>query len=250
MTWTTERTWTTGELETATLFNTYIRDNLNASFTGVASTNGDMPYASGANSIVPLGIGNPYQVLSIGSGAAIPSWRESYAPIDIVVTDAVVSNTTTETTIYTSPDIGSNFLGTTGGVYLDMIISYLNTVATPTVTITVKLDSTAIFTPSDAVPHGSSATKRVFRMRYSLTNKSSASSQYHFIEYYKNSGGAIPLSGPTGIQPAGTWTNENTSAVDLSSGTHNIVVTFQHGTASPSITATMKFAALYMARTV
>ena len=49
MAWTTPRTWTTGEIVTAALFNTHLRDNLNVTAPAVMTAQGDLLYASAAN---------------------------------------------------------------------------------------------------------------------------------------------------------------------------------------------------------
>ena len=65
MAWNTPRTFTTGEIITATILNTNIRDNLNASAAGVASGVGDVFYANAPNAIVPLALGSVYQQLMV-----------------------------------------------------------------------------------------------------------------------------------------------------------------------------------------
>jgi hypothetical protein len=49
MAWTTPRTWTTGEIVTAALMNTHLRDNLNVTAPAVMTAQGDLLYASAAN---------------------------------------------------------------------------------------------------------------------------------------------------------------------------------------------------------
>lgn len=49
MAWTTPRTWTTGEIVTAALLNTNLRDNLNVTAPAVMTAQGDLLYASAAN---------------------------------------------------------------------------------------------------------------------------------------------------------------------------------------------------------
>ena len=49
MAWTTPRTWVTGEIVTAAVMDTHVRDNLNVTAPAVMTTQGDIIYASGAN---------------------------------------------------------------------------------------------------------------------------------------------------------------------------------------------------------
>ena len=49
MAWTTPRTWTTGEIVTAALLDTHLRDNLNVTAPAVMTAQGDLLYASAAN---------------------------------------------------------------------------------------------------------------------------------------------------------------------------------------------------------
>src|SRR3990167_1526870 len=178
--WNTPRTFTTGEVITATILNTNIRDNLNASAAGVASAVGDVFYASAANTIAPLSLGSIYQVLAVNGAGTIPFWSEAYAPIDIVTADTEVVNTTTETDIYTSSDIGGNLLGTTGAIKIFFLISYLNNSGVGIAfTLKIKLDSTTIFTPINLAAHGTSANRRLGWMIYTMSQKGSADSQQH-----------------------------------------------------------------------
>lgn len=51
MAWTTPRTWTTGELVTAALLNTHLRDNLNETAPAKVTALGQLVYGQGANAI-------------------------------------------------------------------------------------------------------------------------------------------------------------------------------------------------------
>lgn len=51
MAWTTPRTWTTGELVTAALLNTHLRDNLNMTAPAVVTALGQLVYGGGANAL-------------------------------------------------------------------------------------------------------------------------------------------------------------------------------------------------------
>ena len=49
MAWTTPRTWVTGEIVTAALLNTHVRDNLNVTAPAIMTGQGDLIFATGAN---------------------------------------------------------------------------------------------------------------------------------------------------------------------------------------------------------
>lgn len=74
MSWTAPRTYVTGEVLTAAIFNTDLRDNMKETAAATAQSAGDLVYADAANSMGSrLGIGVANTVLvSDGSG---PVWR-------------------------------------------------------------------------------------------------------------------------------------------------------------------------------
>ena len=99
MAWTTPRTWATGELVTAAILNTYVRDNQNAldggrmSITSQAA--GDVFYATDGNTVARLAkdAGKYLQ-----SGASAPSWQTISTP-----TFASLSPLTTRGDLLSSP---------------------------------------------------------------------------------------------------------------------------------------------------
>lgn len=250
MAWNTPRTFVTGEVITATILNTNVRSNLNASAAGVASAVGDSFYASAANVVSPLALGSIYQQLTVNSAGTAPAWAEGYSPLDIVTTDAEVVSTAAETTIYTSSDIGGTLLGATGAVKLFFLLSYLNNSGVNrNLTIKVKIDSTVIFTPQNAVAHPTSTARRLFWSTFTLANKGAANSQGETLEYYLNAGAGLPLA-TSGSQLCHSYINETTSAIDLSSGTHNIIITIQHSASAATISCILRYASLFIMRAV
>lgn len=248
MAWNTPRTFTTGEVITSTIMNTNIRSNLNATAVGVASAAGDTFFSPLTNAISPISIGSKYQLMTVNAAGNAPAWAEGYAPIDIVTTETEVVNTAAETTIYTSSDIGGTLLGTTGAIKLVFLLSYLNNSGvTRSFTLTTKIDSTTILTPINGGSQATSATRRLAWITYILQQKGSASSQQHMVEYYTAVNDVMALSA---IQPASSLVDETTSAIDLSSGTHNIVITVQHSAAAATISVILRFAGLFMMRPV
>lgn len=72
MAWTAPRTWVTGELVTASIMNTHVRDNLLESATAKVTTAGDIVYATAANALSRLALGTAGKVMI--AGASAPTW--------------------------------------------------------------------------------------------------------------------------------------------------------------------------------
>ena len=72
MAWTAPRTWSAGELVTAALLNTHVRDNLLVTGVAKVTTAGDLTYATAANVVARLALGTRGQTLV--SGASAPEW--------------------------------------------------------------------------------------------------------------------------------------------------------------------------------
>ncbi len=70
--WTSPRTWVTGELVTASIMNTHIRDNLNETSPALVTTEGDILVASGANALARLAEGTDNEYLRVITGTV--SW--------------------------------------------------------------------------------------------------------------------------------------------------------------------------------
>ena len=58
MGWTTPRTWASGEVVTAALLNTHLRDNLLETAPGLVTTDGDMVVATGAGALKRMAFGD------------------------------------------------------------------------------------------------------------------------------------------------------------------------------------------------
>ncbi len=71
MPWTAPRTWTTGEIVTASMMNTHIRDNFNETAPAKAVSLGDLFYATGPNAIQRLPRGSSLQILRVAPGGTI-----------------------------------------------------------------------------------------------------------------------------------------------------------------------------------
>ena len=73
MAWTAPRTWVAGELVSAALLNTHVRDNLLETAVAKSTVAGDLTYATAANALARLGIGSSGFVLESTGG--VPAWR-------------------------------------------------------------------------------------------------------------------------------------------------------------------------------
>lgn len=131
MTWISPRTWTTGEVVTASNMNG-IRDNLTELWKG--TTAGDLEYFSESNQKARLGIGADESVL-VASGIA-PVWSlPQYASLlKVVSAQSIPNNTLTEITSFDEfIDIGGFHEGTNNyvtipseGLYIIEAWAYFN----------------------------------------------------------------------------------------------------------------------------
>lgn len=246
MAWTAPATWSSGQVPTAANFNTHIRDNFNTLAPAVCTTIGDVPYATGANALTRLAIGNPYQVLTMNAGQTAPAWGEAFAPIDVVTQDAEILSNAAETAVYTSPDIGG-LLGTTSGIKFEWMISYLNnTGSTQTLAVKIKLDSTVIFTPINT-SHTTGSGRRGTVINYAMMCNQSSSSQKHCIGYQATDS-AGTLSAIATAQSS--IMNYNTSAVDLSTAGHYVTLTVDHGAANSLLSCIVRLSGMWLMRAV
>jgi len=75
MSWTTPIVWVTGQLVTAAQLNTHISGNMLETAVAKVTTQGDIPYATGANALTRLAKGTAYQKLGMNAGATAPEWQ-------------------------------------------------------------------------------------------------------------------------------------------------------------------------------
>ena len=75
MAWTDPRTWVTGEVVTASLMNTFVRDALNECPAHKVTTAGDITYATGDSALARLALGSSGYILHV-SGSA-PAWTNA-----------------------------------------------------------------------------------------------------------------------------------------------------------------------------
>tara|TARA_R110000824_G_scaffold21078_6_gene78864 strand:- start:3332 stop:3619 length:288 start_codon:yes stop_codon:yes gene_type:complete len=87
--WTAPRTWVSGELVTAALFNTHIRDNLNALDGGRSAITsqaiGDIRYASSTTQLARLAAVAAGKVLKSNGTGAAPVWGSLNDSADVIL---------------------------------------------------------------------------------------------------------------------------------------------------------------------
>lgn len=94
MSWTAPRTFVTGELETASIFNTHLRDNLLETAPAKVTTKGDSVWGTGANAIVRLGVGPNGEMLIADSGSSQGVKWTSELTVDEASREVVVGDGT------------------------------------------------------------------------------------------------------------------------------------------------------------
>ncbi|MFA5714991.1 MAG: hypothetical protein WC998_04595 [Candidatus Paceibacterota bacterium] len=67
MAWTAPRTWVTGEIVSAAMLNSNVRDNVLETAPGKAAAAGDIFVATGANAIKRVAVGSAGSVVSVNS---------------------------------------------------------------------------------------------------------------------------------------------------------------------------------------
>ncbi|CAB4166843.1 hypothetical protein UFOVP848_1, partial [uncultured Caudovirales phage] len=87
MSWTTPRTWTPGEVLTASLLNTHVRDNLLETAAAKATNAGDTFYATAANALSRLAAGAQGALLRMGSGS-VPNWLAKGSALQLLRVNA------------------------------------------------------------------------------------------------------------------------------------------------------------------
>jgi hypothetical protein len=74
MSWVAPRTWVTGEIVSAAIMNTHIRDNLLESAPAKAAAAGDMFVATGVNAIKRIALGAAKKFLKVNAGGTDVEW--------------------------------------------------------------------------------------------------------------------------------------------------------------------------------
>lgn len=78
MAWSTPRSWTTGEIVTAAMMNSHVRDNLNETMVAKVMAAGDLAYATGPNALARLPMAAKGAILGVG-GSNLPAWTTAPA---------------------------------------------------------------------------------------------------------------------------------------------------------------------------
>ena len=97
MAWTAPRTWVAGELVTAALMNTHVRDNLLVTGVAKVTTAGDTTYATAANVVARLAIGAATGA-RLGPNAALnaPEWVGAPVSATVATSQGTASTSFTD----------------------------------------------------------------------------------------------------------------------------------------------------------
>lgn len=77
MAWSSPRTWTTGELVTAAIMNTHVRDNFNQTAPALVTTKGDLVIATAANALARFPVSANNDSYPVADSAASTGWNWS-----------------------------------------------------------------------------------------------------------------------------------------------------------------------------
>jgi len=92
MAWTTPRCWTTGEVVTAAIMTTHVKNNFDVTAPAVLTTAGDILYASGSNAPARLAKGSNGNILHQAS--CVPAWTASPSFTGLTLSGALDVNGT------------------------------------------------------------------------------------------------------------------------------------------------------------
>mgnify|MGYP003139871490 CR=1 FL=1 len=117
MAWTSPRTWVTGEIVTAALMNTHVRDNFNVTAPAVLSAQGDLLYSTAANAPARLAKdANATRYLSNTGTSNNPAWAQVALATGVSGTLPVANGGTgatslTDKAVLISQDTGTDTVG-------------------------------------------------------------------------------------------------------------------------------------------
>lgn len=177
--------------------------------------------------------------------SANPTTTKLVAVLDRVIADTSITNTVTETTLYTKTidhaDINGYALRLTfGGTFLN------NTGATSNPRIRVKFGSTTVVDSGSGATfaEATNASTRAWRATVVLTSRSTTTQEL-FLDLAIGNAGTVTTGVGGILQTAGTQIIENACAETTSgAGTKALAVTWQHDAASTNLTITLKTAIL------
>ncbi len=206
---------------------------------------GDILYASGATTLSKLGIGSNGKVLGVTAG--LPSWIDQTGggggglstiyyskSLSTNSTPVSVSNSVTETTIYTYT-VPANELGTDKIVQGIVEGTYLNnSAANRTVRVRVKYGATTILDKTSGAL-GTSATPGTFSINFYLANQGATNVQQAYMD----------CSFESGANVSSDFTDRGVAAID-STTSQNIVVTVALTNATATQTLEKRLATLNM----
>ena len=111
MAWTTPRTWTTGELVTASIMNVHVRDNLNETGPFLVTTKGDIVVASAANNLDRVAVGANNTILTADSAEVTGvKWTSTITSPTIVTPTVAATGWTNATHAHAAANSGGRLL--------------------------------------------------------------------------------------------------------------------------------------------
>ena len=117
MAWSSPRTWVTGEIVTAALMNTHVRDNFNVTAPAVLTAQGDLLYGSAANTPARLAKdANATRYLSNGGTNNNPAWAQVNLSTGVtgtlpVANGGIGATSLTDKAVLISQDTGTDAVG-------------------------------------------------------------------------------------------------------------------------------------------
>ena len=183
---------------------------------------------------LPTADGSSGQVLST-NGSGTLSWGTRIQSFDRDVAVASVTNTVTETTVYTTT-VAANTLSTNRMLRITALADYLNNDgAARTLTIRIKYGTTTYATY--ALSLGNSATIRPVMIDSALSALNATNAQVGGARFWVEN--AVGVAGNAGASLANGNGSMHAAVAEDSTGALALAITVQHDTASSNITFRM-----------
>jgi hypothetical protein len=197
-----------------------------------SAAQGDLLYR-GASTWARLGAGTSGQVLQTLGAGANPAWRTAWLDRDVAV--ATVTNTTTETAVY-SFSVPANTLGTDKKLRLALIGDYLNdSGGSADITFRVKLGATTVLSGTNGNTVATSPTRHPVRLDAGISalNATNAQVAAGLLFFGTNGGVTGALGAPNAF---GDSMGVHAGVAEDSTAALTLSVTVQHTVANASIT--------------
>lgn len=239
-------TRTTGTLITAAIWNQDVVANAIAIYAGamgIASQAAlDFVYASSATQLARLAKGSGGQVVRLNAAASAYEFASNVPVLNRAMTQVDVSNSNTETTVY-SYAVAGGTIGTTGALRLSLWGFYVNnTVGTPDLTVRAKFGGTTIAGDTAFAALGASGNSRRFFMEVLIANGNSAAVQR--INAVQRLGATEADAGGTMATPAFHRVGGYNGLTKDTASSQTLLVSAQHNTVDANIIFRMDAAVL------